>query len=379
MTEPLRIAFIRYRYDPFGGAERFTQTLAESLAARGIEVHILAHDWKANPGKGIHLHRIGGPSWPSILAYSMFVFLVGRAVRAGNFDLVQSNERTLCQDIYRAGDGVHARWLEIRSTGEGMFRRLSFRLNPFHRLRLFLEKTLFEDPRLKAVIVNSEMVKKEILERFDLPPERIHTIYNGVDLDRFSPTGRPTHGMALRREYGIDDRTPVVLFVGSGFERKGLRYLLEGFAKAGGDARLWVVGKGKTTRYEKMAERAGIRNRTVFFGPRRDTAPFYAAADIFAFPTLYDPFPSVVLEAMASGLPVITTAQCGAAEILSPGVNGFVLDSPEDTDGLAKHLETLFDEKLRLTFSMAARTTAEGFSTENTMQHMEKLYETLLQ
>lgn len=377
-SRPLRVAFIRYRYDPYGGAERFTQSLAAMLAERGAEIHVFARKWSDFADGRACLHRIGGPSWPALLGYASFVFLVGRAVRKERLDLVQSNERTLCQHIYRAGDGVHARWLELRGLQQGRLRRLTVLLNPFHLYRLQLERRLFEHPDLKAVIVNSEMVRRDILTRFGIADERIHTIYNGVDLQRFHPVHRATLGVELRSRCGLDREKPVVLFVGSGFERKGLTPLLRGMAEAGGDARLWVVGKGKTNRYRKLAKRLGISDRVIFWGPQEDTAPFYAAADIFALPTLYDPFPSVVLEAMASGLPVVTTAQCGAAEIITQGREGFVLATPNEISQMAGSLAQLYRADQRRGMALEARKLAEAFPFERTVREMENLYRTLL-
>ena len=374
----MKIAFIRYRYDPFGGAERFTQALIHSLAERGAEVHVFARRWKEPVDPQVRFHRVGGPSRPSLVGHASFLLLAGRAVREGNFDLIQSNERTLCQHVYRAGDGVHARWLELRARHRGWLGRFSTIVNPFHLYRLWVERLLFEQPDLRAVVVNSEMVRGEILSRFAISADRIHTIYNGVDLERFHPANRLSVGADLRLRCGLSDDVPVVLFVGSGFERKGLEQLLHAMALAGGNARLWVVGKGKVNRYRRIAERLAIAEQTVFWGPQGDVAPFYAAADIFALPTLYDPFPTVVLEAMASGLPVVTTAQCGAAEIVSRGENGFVVAYPEKTSEMAGHLAHLYQADHRHAMSIKARKRAEQFPLARTIRELELLYDQIL-
>jgi UDP-glucose:(heptosyl)LPS alpha-1,3-glucosyltransferase len=374
----MKIAFIRYKYDPFGGAERFTQALVERLAARGVEIHLYARKWVAQPSASIVFHRVGGPRWPAILGYAGFVFLVGRAVRGMDFDLVLSNERTLCQDIYRAGDGVHARWLELRSLRMGRLRRLSLRCNPFHAFRLWLERRLFEAPDLKAVIVNSDMVRREILARFELDAQRIFTIYNGVDLKRFCPSLRATAGTELRMNSGVRDDEMILLFVGSGFERKGLEFVIRGLARSKTPARLWVVGKGRKAGDERLARELNVGDRVEFWGPRKDTAPFYAAADAFVLPTLYDPFPSVILEAMASGLPVITTAQCGAAEILTQGIDGYVLEKAWDSNRMAEYLDCLGSPEERRRMGGEARKRAEDFPWERTLNEMEELYERLI-
>jgi UDP-glucose:(heptosyl)LPS alpha-1,3-glucosyltransferase len=373
-----RVALIRYKYDAYGGAERYTEMLADSLSRRGIEVHLFARSWKEPAGPGVFLHRVGGLGWPPLLSQATFVWLVGRAVRRERFDLVQSNDRTLSQHVYRAGDGVHARWLELRAPYEGWLRRLSLRINPHHLYRLWLERRLFESPHLRAVIVNSEMVRQEILARFRIDPERIRTIYNGVDLARFHPGNREAAGVSFREIHSIDEAKPIVLFVGSGFRRKGLAFLLQAFGLAGGDSLLWVVGKDDPSAYRRLARKLGIGSRVLFWGPQKDVAPFYGAADIFALPALYDPFPTAVLEALASGLPVITTAQCGAAEIIDQGREGYVLQSPGRVAEMGRLLELLYDPGRRRPMAAAARKKAEAFPIDRSVQELQSLYGQLL-
>lgn len=375
----MKVAFIRFKYDPYGGAERFTQALIDSLVEHGVEVHLFARTWTQPGSINVHLHRIGGPRWPSLLRHASFVYRVGQAVRRQSFDLIQSNERTLCQDVYRAGDGVHARWLELRASQQTLQQRLAVRLNPFHIYMLRLERRLFEHPDLKAIIVNSNMVRQEITARFRVAPACIHTIYNGVDLDRFKPEKKMTVGGELRAAAGLDSQTPVVLFVGSGFERKGLAPLLKGMALAGESAVLWVVGKGDEGPYLRLARALGIQERVRFWGSQRDVAPFYAAADLFALPSIYDPFPTAVLEALASGLPVITTAQCGAAEIINEGEEGFILSSPGNREELADYFGRLSSRELCVVMGSRARELAETFPLSRTIQELEGLYCQLLQ
>lgn len=374
----MKVAFIRYKYDPYGGAERFTDAVIRSLANRGVEVHIFARKWTNQVAPSIVVHPVGGFERPSLLRHMSFAHNVCRALRGLHFDLVQSNERTLCQDVYRAGDGVHSRWLELRSANSGWLKRSTLKLNPFHLYLRHLERQLFEHPRLKAVIVNSCMVRDEILSRFHIRGEKVHVIPNGVDLDRFHPKHRSGTGVSFRDRQGISRSAPVVLFVGSGFERKGLEPLMRAVASVGEALQLWVVGKGRTRRYEELAAQFGIASRTRFLGPQDDVAPFFAASDMFALPTLYDPFPSVILEAMASGLPVITTAQCGAAEIITQGREGFVVDSPSRVDQIALHLGQLLEPRVRTCMGEAARERATHFPMERTVRELEALYQGLL-
>ncbi|MFZ7110781.1 MAG: glycosyltransferase family 4 protein [Desulfatiglandales bacterium] len=374
----MQIAFIRREYDAFGGAERYTQAMMAALAERGLEVHLFARQWQGAPGADIQVHRVRTPRRPSLLRDASFVIGVRRQTRRHHFDLIQSNERTLSQDLYRAGDGVHATWLRLRGRLQGPLKRLSVRINPYHRYTLWLERRLFEDPALKAVVVNSNMVRREITDRFRIADNKIHTIYNGTDLDRFHPRHRETLGRRLREEVGVPGHEPVVLFVGSGFERKGLAQLIRAMALAGDSARLWVVGKGDVRPYRSLAGRVGIEGRVRFWGPKTDVSPFYAAADLFAFPSLYDPFPSAVLEALASGLPVIQTATCGTSEITTQGREGFILRWPDDMDDFTGALRACYDPGRRRDMAHSARRTAEFYPFADSVRQMLRLYFRLL-
>lgn len=373
----LKVAFVRADFDPYGGAERFTNFLMASLAQHGIECHIFARTWKGE-GKDCHFHKVRGFSSPSVLRQASFVHLVRRQLAQEHFDIVQSNERTLSQTIYRAGDGVHARWVELRKGRSSFVKRMLLAMSPFHLYMAWLEKKMFESKELKAIIVNSEMVRREIISRFEVEDEKIHTIYNGVDLETYNPMHRQTVGGKLRQEFDVAPREPIALFVGSGYDRKGVPQLIEAMARMDKPFRLWVVGKDSIPTYQKMAARLGVGDRIRFFGKQRNVQPFYAAADFLVLPTLYDPFPSVALEAMASGLPIIITKQCGAAEVIAHGREGFLLEGQEDLS-LSGYMEYLFENKLaRDRMSAHALSCARQFPYHDTVRKFLDLYGQML-
>jgi UDP-glucose:(heptosyl)LPS alpha-1,3-glucosyltransferase len=211
----------------------------------------------------------------------------------------------------------------------------------WHRYTVAAEAAMFRHPRLRAVICNSRMVRNDIARRFDLGNEKLHVIYNGVDLEHFHPGLRKSQGLALREKMGIRSDTPVILFVGSGYERKGVSTLLRAMATMKqNNAMLLVVGRDKDEpMMRKLAQTLGVDQRVLFLGAQADVRPFYGAADVFALPTLYDPFPNAVLEALACGLPVVTTTTCGGAELINDA-NGAVV-SAGDPAGLAVALDAL--------------------------------------
>jgi UDP-glucose:(heptosyl)LPS alpha-1,3-glucosyltransferase len=326
----VKLAIVRQKYTPFGGAERFIERALAALRAKDVDVSIVAREWQGDL-QGVRINPFYlGRTWRD----AGFARGVQRLIAQKRFDLVQSHERIPGCDIFRAGDGVHATWLELRN-------KPLDRLAPWHRYTLAAEAAMFRHPSLRAVICNSRMVKDDIARRFGVADEKLQVIYNGVDLDAFHPRLREEHGRALREKVGVGETVPVILFVGSGYERKGLPTLLHALSRMSrSDARLWVVGRDKNEMLmRKLAQTLGVDERVLFLGAQADVKPFYGAADVFALPTLYDPFPNAALEALACGLPIVTTTTCGAAELVTPA-NGRVIGAG-DAAALAASLDAL--------------------------------------
>src|SRR6266849_3878431 len=369
----MHLALVRQRYNAYGGAERFIERAIDALAAQGVAVTVLAREWVGGPQRVVccdpfHIGRLWR-DWG-------FARAVCGELAHRTFDLVQSHERIACCDVYRAGDGVHAQWLHNRRAVLGALGRFGLALNPYHRYVLAAERRLFRSSRLRAVICNSRMVKNEIQARFG-PAKRIYVIYNGVDLQSFHPRLRETHRAPARAELGIPDGSMTYVFVGGGFERKGMFRLLPAFRR-GADARahLIVVGGDKAEgRAKTLARDLGIGDRVHFLGARDDVRPWYGAADAFVLPTLYDPFPNAALEAMACGLPVIVTFQCGAAELIDEGANGMVCNAL-DAASLAGFLGRLDPERAR-DMGARARETAARFGLDAMAQKLVALYRDL--
>jgi UDP-glucose:(heptosyl)LPS alpha-1,3-glucosyltransferase len=283
-----------------------------------------------------------------------FARAVCRAVASKPPELVQSHERLLCCDVYRAGDGVHRVFLDERLRTTSPFRRWLTECAPYHRYVLNVERRLFASPVLRAVICNSKMVRAEIHERFGMSEDRLPVIYNAVDSDAFSPEVRK-HRASVRNALHIPEEATVFLLVGSGYARKGVARAIEGLSRLPGDCHLIVVGRDKALRaYGRVARNFGVRDRVALLGPQDDTRPFYGAADAFVLPTLYDPCPNAALEAMACGLPVITSTKCGAAELVLEHDAGFVCPA-RDIEALAGHMTTLTDPQVRAALGARAR------------------------
>ncbi|TAN42965.1 MAG: glycosyltransferase family 1 protein [Nitrospirae bacterium] len=360
----MRIAFVKKKFSVHGGAERYLETLIAAFKKNGHEIHIFANNWTDT--QDVIFHKVPVVSFNSYLSVASFNRNVCGMIKSGwRNDCVISLERTACQDIYRAGEGCHAEWLEIRSRYEPALKRASFKLNPLHRAMLDIEKKLFQNTPL--IVANSNMVKRHIIKHYGVEEARITVIYNGVDLERFSFQNRDGLRNGLRKDLSMSEDAKIILFVGTGFERKGLKTLIEACSLLKEkNARLIVVGKGKIQKYAKQAADSGIGERAIFLDAQKDIERFYAAADLFVLPTLYDPFSNATLEAMASGLAVITTRNNGAAELVAAGQNGFVTEALGDATELAGKMDAALRNSVEM--GKAARATAESYPVENAVK-----------
>ena len=375
----IRVALVRQRYNPYGGAERFIEHALPALERAGVEVTVLARRWQqAAETAAPRLRRVDPfyiGSWWRERSFA-------RAVRAlwqrEGYDLVQSHERIAGCDIYRAGDGVHQRWLALRAQDAGPLERLGIALSPHHRYLCAEERRLFAHPRLRAVVCNSHMVRDEIRRTFAVPEDKLHVIYNGVDLDRFNPRERDAQRAEARARLGAHDGELVLAFVGSGFARKGLDTLLAAAAKAASQPRVIVVGRDRASpRFAALAATLGIAPQVTFSGGVEDVRPWYAAADALVLPTRYDPFPNVVLEALAMGLPALVSERCGAAEIVRDHESGYVT-AVNDSAALAARIDLLAASSTREALGIGARRAAEPYSFDAMAAKLVALYETLL-
>lgn len=367
----MKLAVISRPFAFYGGVERATAGLVDELVRQGHELHLLTTAPQA-PWRGVTVHRLPVFPQPSLARLVSFALAAAVAVRAGRYEVVQSHERTLVHDLYRAGEGCHRAYLEIKARRSRKGERLLLLANPHHRVLLALERRIFA-PSAQIVAI-SRRSREEICRLYDVGPDRVALVYNGVDLARFSPDNRPRYRAQTRSELGIGSDEWVILFVGSGFERKGLGPLIEGVSRLHDRrARLCVVGKGNSARYRELALRLGVGGRVIWAGPHPDVERFYGAADLVALPSLYEPFGNVHLEALASGLPVVASSQSGGAEVITPGETGWILDNPEDPREICHGLRALRDADPGR-WRDAARAAAEPFTYAAQAHAFTELY-----
>ena len=378
----MKIAIVRQRYNPFGGAERFVERALAALAAEGAEVTLITRSWDGAPREGFR-QLTCDPSYSRLLGGRSardrsFAAAAQLEMARGGFDITQSHERIPGCMIFRAGDGVHAAWLVHRARILGPLQRLMQRISPYHRYVCATERAMFEHPALRTVICNSQMVADEIAHFYGVERSKLAVIYNGVDTTVFHPGLADEFRSATRADAGIPQDVPVLLFVGSGFERKGVPQLLRAFAVAReARAHLVIVGADRKLKAMRaLAGSLGLAGRVQFTGPLKDVRAWYGAADGFVLPTLYDPCPNAALEALACGLPIVTSTTCGAQEWVRAGENGWVVDAVNQAE-LAGRLDDLAGLAGNPAARVAARASVEALTLPAMADRLLALYRSL--
>jgi UDP-glucose:(heptosyl)LPS alpha-1,3-glucosyltransferase len=346
-----------------GGVERATAGLVGALVDHGYDVHLLSPRGQA-PMRGVTLHTLVLPPLPSAARVLALAVGARRAIAAASWDVVQSHERTLGQDVYRAGEGCHRAYLasEARPRARGLY----------HRIVLALERRVFA--RTPCIVAIAEAGRREIEALYGVAPSRLSVVYNGVDLERFHPRNRAAQRRPARDLAGVPSHAFAVLFVGSGFARKGLATAIEAFAAfSDRESRLVVLGKGDAREYRALAVRLGVGERVAWLGARDDPERWYAAADVVVLPSRYEPFGNVHLEALAAGLPVVASTRAGGAETIREGINGSVV-SPTDARAITSALER-FRERPAAEVADAARRSAEPYTYAAQVAGFARVYE----
>jgi UDP-glucose:(heptosyl)LPS alpha-1,3-glucosyltransferase len=377
----MEIGLVKRSFRLLGGGERQITYLIEGLLAQGHAVHLFCLQPPSMPlAEGLSCHALPVVPGPRACRVLGFALVVRSALRRAELRLVQSFDRTLGQQIYRAGEGVHREWLHRKRSSLSRLARGWSYLRPFDRVLVALERRVFcETP---MVITNSVRGVEEIARHYGVPKTRMTTIYNGVDTERFHPGLRRRLRESQRATWGVSADTVVLLFVGSGFHRKGLDCLIRalGELRAGGiaNARVVVVGKGRITAYRRLALEAAVADLVRFEGHRPDVTPYYAGADLCVLPTRYDPFANACLEAMACGLPVLTTEANGVAELLQDDVNGCVLRDALSVEALANALQKALPWEKRRAMAEAAYQTACEYPLSRALAQTLRVYESAL-
>jgi UDP-glucose:(heptosyl)LPS alpha-1,3-glucosyltransferase len=379
----MKIAFVLDKFLPSRGGERYFLFLIDELLNKGHEVHVCAAEVEGMDDRVIY-HKI--PVWRFPRSLRMFTFMrnADALVQREAFDVVHGLGQNLTLTVLNPHGGVEKAYLrgEFASIGFGfyyLYRFLKRYLSPRHYLEVWMQKRLYTGGVVRHIIAVSRMVKEEIILYYDVPKERITAIFNSVDIRRFHPDNRIRWRGSVRAELGIDEEETVLLFVSNNYRLKGLRSLIRALALLrrrlpDQELRLLVAGRGQINRYRALAWRLRVGDRILFLGSIKDAEMYYAASDIYVHPTFYDSFALTILEALATGLPVVTSRFAGAADAVVEGVSGRVIENPADVQALADAIQYFTDKDARQKALPVARMAAEKYSPEYNLRETLEVY-----
>jgi UDP-glucose:(heptosyl)LPS alpha-1,3-glucosyltransferase len=365
-----------------GGAETYIGDLSRRLAKDGHTVHLYACRWDAAAlPAGIVYHPLEVPSGPRFLRPWRFGRAVEAALAGSKHDVSVGFDKTWGQDVLYPQGGLHAASAahNRRKSGNAVLRGLA---GVAKNLDLAswsfskLERKQYLGGSKSIVIVNSRMVQRHFAEFYGIGPERLRVVHSAIDPLRFVAEDRKARRNAERAVWGVDESTPVGLFVAMNYRLKGLAPLIRAAVEVPKDRpwKLAVVGHPKFAKYQRLAERLGVADRFLFLGFRAAPKDAYFAADFLVHPTFYDPCSLVALEALACGLPVITTQYNGASELLDPPKNGIVVQNPHDTVELGGAIASMLDGAYRESASMAAFEAANRWTFEMHYQALVEVF-----
>ena len=355
----MKVALVILHADPArGGAERYTVDLVEALAQRGVDVSLVASSFNPAVPHGASHRPVVPRGFTRAGRYRSFCQKLERVIAEGGYDVVHAMLPVLGCDVYHPHAGVAA----------AAARKWNAVFNPRRRAMANVERQLMADVNGPVVLALSDYVKRFIRAEFPaLPDERMVRLFNAVDLKRFEPA---------RVQESPHAGWVNALIIAQDYERKGLAEAIRGLAKAHEPRlRLLVVGKEDPGAYAALAKQLGVGDRVVFHPPTSNPQAFYRQADFFVLPTKHDPCSLVVLEALAMGLPVISTTFNGATEVMEHGTHGFVLGDPLDTDALAAAMAELCDDGRRREMSEACLALRPQLAYEHHLDELLAIYQ----
>jgi UDP-glucose:(heptosyl)LPS alpha-1,3-glucosyltransferase len=347
----MKVTLLKSKVRHAGGLEKAATRIAQAFTARGAEVTLLSEE----------LMPVPPWRWPSFVRMEQFDQFTRTWLQDNHSDLVFGMDRNRFQTHLRAGNGVHAAFLESRIPAEGRLKWLSCLCNPLHRKILTLEKAAFEQPSLRRLFTNSYFVRRQILERYRVDPQKIQVIHNGVEWYELES--------AFQEKPARNPDQFRLLFIGNGYRRKGLHVLLDGIARLRcPELHLSVVGKDRHAQdFIRQVARLELQKQVTFFGPQLEIRPFYQQCDALAIPSFYDPFANVTVEALAMGLFVASSKSNGGHEVLTPE-NGAIIERLDDPDAVAAALRIALRHPKTDESALRIRNSVRSLDFSNQMQ-----------
>lgn len=324
---------------------------------------------------------IGIPHFlPSWVAMIFFALRHRRMVTGQGFNVVLGFGNTIYMNVYQSHGGVHRfstsrKVFSVQNSFLRLLKRMLIALSPKDKTRQWIESAPFRIEPRPRIIAISEMVRDDMASFYGINKEEIELIYNGIDTERYNIGLRERLRLPMRERLGLKEDDIAFLFISYDLRKKGIGPLIEAVAQLKkSDARrfkLVVVGQSPSSSLIKRIARLGLKGTAIFTGPTKSPDDYYASCDVMVLPTFYDACSLVVIEAMACGLPAITTTANGAASIITHGTNGYSISHPPDSRELAEAMKVFFSPETLQRMSKEASLTGQRYSLER--NHLEML------
>ncbi|MEK7485018.1 MAG: glycosyltransferase family 4 protein [Planctomycetota bacterium] len=379
-----KIALILDHFFPHkGGAESAVYQLACFLRQKNYEVHILTQSYDPSLEELFSFHVLKVRSKIGWLRILSFGWKVGKEVNKHSFDQVLGFNKTWRGMNYFQPHGGTTRASRMQNVRVYRYRyeRLLKQLLQFFSFKqwifLWIETQQYRNAHCTFLAL-SQMVKTHMQTFYHVPEERIQVIYNGVDVERFHPQERSKFRASLEQEFPQCQGKVLFLFVAHNFKLKGLNPLIEAFGNASLDRKkflLLILGRGRQQSYLRLAQKWNLAENLLFLKEDPDPEKYFCAVDAFVHPTFYDPCSLVLLEAMAAGLPCLTSRWNGAGELLKHKQSGLIINDPWNISEMALALEKLMNPEVRQSLGSAARAIAEQIPWESSFEKIEQVFQ----
>jgi len=372
-TATKRIAVIVPKYGLAGGAEQFAARLTETLARETPhEFHVFANRWRETPGSPVRFHRLPNLPWPRCLRPWLFAKAVERAVGKSRFDLVHAHDRVFGADIVSLHGVPHSMWVrDVRKKKSGLFDLAMSRV----------ERRMLESGDRTVFLPVSRLAMEKYQNEYPGLRGTWKVMHPGVDPERFASPDRMECRKEISAKHGVPESGFLLLFVGMNFDLKGLATAITALAlarernpKTG--ISLLVVGKGDEAKYRALAESQNVGGSVFFAGAQTEAIErYYRSANALIFLSEFETFGMVVLEAMASGLPVLIGPNVGARDIVEDSETGYILRDARDPKEAAAGITQFIHENLFLSMGLKASNAAARHSWSNCAAEMGEVYE----
>jgi len=370
----MKIALIRSKYSPgHGGAEKVAEKFVTRFIERGHEITVFSEKFNGEESDKLKWQKVPrGSGLSKTTAFHRQVQnILNKDNCRENFDLVYTMCRTFPADIFRITEQLHSEWLSIGYSSLA-------RLNPRHFSILSLEKKTINPENVLHIIANSQLLKEQVIKGFDYPEEKVSLVSNGIDEKVYFPA-KEGEKDEIKKKLHLSDRF-VCVFVAANFKIKGLKEAIYAIAGLSEKTRkritLLVVGKDKAKPFLELAEKLNVTENLVFAGKQSSMRDYYIASDLLLYPSLYETFGNVILEACACGVPVLTTKMVGAAELIKDNKNGFLVKTAKEIDQMTSILEAYIKlpESEHKKFAKNALSATKNYTWTKHISDLEKLF-----